>query len=240
MKVIFIGLIVVYMISPLFRVIIKNLHLIGIYSVTDLILYIRYKKWLAFNYYGIDCFIGLFGHGKTLTMCHRARLLYEQFGDKIRFISNVELVNIPYIPLVNFNQLVDLGEGESDYDGTVVLIDEIENVLNNRNFAKFPLALLHTINQQRKKHVYIMCTSPRFFMIDKLFRQITTKVYVCDKIWRFQHVQSFDAWDYENAMNTRDIKRLSNVWWFVKNQDYNTYNTEQMISKDSAENFNIF
>ena len=82
-----------------------------------------------------------------------------------------------------------------------------------------------------------MMTSPRFFMIDKMLRQITTKVYVCDKYWRFQHLQAFDAWDYENSMNTRDIKRLSNVWWFVKNQDYKAYNTLEKVSKDSAENF---
>lgn len=232
-----IGLVVVYAISPLARVIVKNLHLIGVYSFTDLYLYIKLKKYAAFNYFGIDCFCGMFGHGKTLTMCHRAREIYNQFGDRIRFISNVDLVNIPYTPLVNFNQLVDLGEDETNYEGTVVLIDEVENVLNNRNFAKFPLALLHVINQQRKKHVYIMMTSPRFFQIDKMMRQITTSVYCCDKYWRFQHVQRYDAWDYENAMNTRDIKRVSNVWFFVKNQDYNTYNTEQMISKDSAENF---
>lgn len=226
------------MISPLFRVIVKNLHLIGVYSFVDLYTYIRYKKWLDFNWFGIDCFIGLFGHGKTLSMIHRANIIYNQYGDKIRFFSNVHLNNIPYIELVNFQQLVDLGEEDkSDYVGNVVLIDEVENVLNNRNFAKFPLALLHVINQQRKSKVYIMCTSPRFFQIDKMLRQITTKVYICDKFWRFQHLQSFDAWDYENAMNTRDIKRMSNIWWFVKNQDYNAYNTLEKVSKDSAENF---
>lgn len=238
MKVIVIGLIIVFLISPLFRVIVKNLHLVGVYSVVDLYTYIKFKKWADWNLFGIDCFIGLFGHGKTLTMIHRATNIYEQYGDKVRFFSNVHLNKIPYIELVNFNQLVELGEEEnSDYIGNVILIDEVENVMNNRNFAKFPLALLHIINQQRKSKTYFMMTSPRFFMIDKMLRQITTKVYVCDKYWRFQHLQAFDAWDYENSMNTRDIKRLSNVWWFVKNQDYKAYNTLEKVSKDSAENF---
>lgn len=233
-----IGLVVVYAISPLVRCIVKNLHLVGVYSFTDAYLYIRLKKWSAFSYFGIECFCGLFGHGKTLTMCHRARLLYEEFGDRIRFVSNVNLVNIPYIPLVNFQQIVELGEEENcNYEGTVVLIDEIETVLNNRNFAKFPLAMLNTINQPRKLNIYLMCTTPRFFMMDKLMREITTKVYICDKFWRFQHVQAFDAWDYENAMNTRDIKRISNSWFFVKNQDYNSYSTVQMITKENVQNF---
>lgn len=238
MKVIIIGLVVVFAISPLFRVIVKNLHLVGIYSIVDIFTYIKYRKWDCFEEYGIHIFCGLFGHGKTLSMVHVANNLYKRYGNTIRFISNVDLKNIPYIELVNFQQLVDLGEIEDDiFQGTVVLIDEIENVLNNRNFAKFPMALLHVINQQRKKKVVFYCTSPRFFQIDKMMRQIATTVYVCDKYWRFQHIQAFDAWDYENAMNTRDIKCIKNIWWFVKNQDYTAYNTTQMISKNSAENF---
>ena len=228
---------VVWLISPLFRVILKNLHLTFIYAIVDSFLYFRYKKWEKFDCYGIDVFCGMFGHGKTLSMTHRAVYLYKKFGDRIRFISNYHLEKIPYTKLENFQQLVDLGEDKTIYEGTVVLIDEVENVLNNRNFAKFPLALLHMINQQRKSHVYMMMSSPRFFQIDKMMRQIATHVYICDKFWRFQHVQSYDAWDFENAMNTRDIKRISNMWWFVKNQDYNAYDTEQLISKDSAEKF---
>lgn len=186
----------------------------------------------------IYLFIGMFGHGKTLSMTHRARIIYAKFGDNVRFISNYKLIGIPYIELINFNQLVDLGEEEDNkYVGTVVLIDEIENILNNRNFSKFPLALLHTLTQQRKKRVYIMASSQRYFMVDKLFRSLVHNVFNCNKYWRFQHVEVYDAWDLEQAMNYRDIKRLSNKWWFVKNQDYNSYDTTEMIKKGTAENF---
>lgn len=179
----------------------------------------------------------MFGHGKTLSMTHRARLIYDQFGDDVRFISNYDLKDIPYIPLINFNQLVDLGEQEDDYKGTIVLIDEVENVLSHRNFANFPLELLHTLTQQRKKKVYIMASSQRFFMVDKLFRSITTNVINCNKFWRFQHCELYDAWEIENAMNFQLLKRKSNQWWFVKNQDFNSYDTSQMITKGSAEDF---
>ncbi len=226
------------MIFPLCRCIVKNLHLIGIYSVVDAYLYFKFKKWQEFDLFGIDMFIGMFGHGKTLSMTHRARLIYNKFGDSVRFISNYNLVGIPYIELINFNQLVDLGEEEKEkYIGTVVLIDEIENILNNRNYSKFPLPLLHMLTQQRKKKLYIMCSAQRFFMVDKLFRSITNHVFNCNKYWRFQHVEVYDAWDLEQAMNYRDIKRIANKWWFVKNQDYNAYDTSQMIQKNSAENF---
>lgn len=237
-KLLILGIIVVFIISPLFRVIIFNLHRIGIYSFYDIYEYIKYQRWKEFNLYGIDMFIGMFGHGKTLSMTHKARLIYNRFGDNVRFISNYKLVDIPYIPLINFNQLVDIGEEEdSKYVGTVVLIDEVENVLSHRNFANFPLALLHTLTQQRKKKVYILCSAQRFFMVDKLFRSITTNVINCNKFWRFQHCEIYDAWDLENAMNYSLIKRKANLWWFVRNKDFDSYDTSEMVKKSSAENF---
>lgn len=141
--------------------------------------------------------------------------------------------------LINFNQLVDIGEENDTKDivGTVVLIDEIENVLSHRNFANFPLELLHMLTQQRKKHVYIMCSAQRFFMVDKLFRSITTNAIDCKKIWRWQNVKYYDAWDYENAVNPQILKPLSNRWWFVRNADYDSYDTESMVQKNTAENF---
>lgn len=237
-KVLIFGCVAIFLISPLVRCVSTHLHLVGIYGVVDIATFIIKRKWRDFNLYGIDMFIGMFGHGKTLSMTHRARLIYARYGDSIRFISNYKLIGIPYIPLINFNQLVDLGEEEdSQYIGTVVLIDEIENVLSHRNFANFPLALLHTLTQQRKKKIYIMCSAQRFFMVDKLFRSITTNVINCNKYWRFQHCEVFDAWDLENAMNYSAIKRQSNVWWFVKNQDFNCYDTAEMVKKGTAEDF---
>ena len=237
-KIIIIGFIVGLVMSPLLRCFVFNLHRVGLYSVVDIIDYIRYQRWKEFNYYGIDMYIGMFGHGKTLSMTHTARLIYERFGDDVRFISNYKLNDIPYIPLINFNQLVDIGEEEdSKYIGTVVLIDEIENVLSHRNFANFPLSLLHTLTQQRKKKVYILCSAQRYFMVDKLFRSITTNVIDCNKYWRFQHQEIYDAWDLENAMNYNLIKRLYNTWFFVRNKDYYSYDTSEMVKKGTAEDF---
>ena len=63
----------------------------------------------------------MFGKGKTLAMTHRAESLYKRYGNSLRFISNYHLNNIPYIPLINFKQLVDLGDegDDSPYVGTV-------------------------------------------------------------------------------------------------------------------------
>lgn len=275
-----------FLVSSLFRYIVLNLPRIGVYTAYDLADYVIHRKWRLFRCYGIDMFIGMFGHGKTLCMSHRARKLYKKFGNSILFVSNYKLNNIPYVPLVNFKQLMELGEdkpehysyrevmegkvpswyydesgdilpeyvdyekrqyGEDEnewilvklvrrwkYQGTVVLIDEIEDVLSHRNYASFPLPLLNMLTQQRKKRVYIMCSAQRFFMVDKIFRGITTHVIDCNKYWRLQSMRYYDAWDYENAMAPGLVRSR---WWFVSNKDYRSYSTDQMISRTMSEDF---
>ena len=237
MKVLFVVFLILWVLSPFFRTFIKNIHYSIYYIFKDTIKYFREKEWEKFGLYGIDMYINMFGAGKTLSMTHKATQLYKHYGDSLRFISNYHLNYIPYIPLVNFNQLVDLGTDDSDYAGTVVLIDEVSTVLSHRNFANFPIEMLSMLLQQRKRHIYIMCTAQRFFMVDKIWRSITTNVKDCNKIWRFENIKVYDAWDYENAVNAELLKPRNNSWWFVRDRDYDAYDTSEMISKQSAEDF---
>ena len=134
--VLILGLVFLLVISPLFRCILKNLHLVGVYSFVDFKDYIKYKKWNDLDIgFGITCYCGMFGTGKTLSMTHQARRIYENYGDRVRFISNYDLKDIPYIPLINFNQLVDLGnEEDNKYEATVVLIDHcLQRFLNPKH-----------------------------------------------------------------------------------------------------------
>lgn len=280
---------VFFAVSPLIQCLTFSTLSLPRYIPEDIFNYIRYKKWRRFKEYGIHMYIGMFGHGKTLSMTHRARQFYRKYGNSLLFVSNYSLFDIPYVPLKNFNQLLELGEdkpahysyreyingavpswyydddgeikpefidyekryyGEEkneyilvkmikrwEYQATVVLIDEIESVLSHRNFSNFPLELLNVLTQQRKKRVFIMCTSQRFFMVDKIFRGITTYVIDCWKIWRYQGATYYDAWDYENAMNPQLVKQRKSRWFFVKDKDYRSYSTDQMISRTASEEF---
>lgn len=235
--IIFIVVIFCLLVFPVLRCILMNPHNMVFYGYQDLFEYFVYKKWTLFTEFGIDMYVGMFGHGKTLSMTHKARQLHKRYGDSICFISNYKLIGIPYIPLVNFNQLVDLGTESTQYQGYVVLIDEISSVLSHRNYASFPLELVGLLCQQRKRHIYIMCTAQRFFMVDKIWRSITTNVIDCNKYWRLQNMVKYDAWELENSMNQKLIQKLSNRWWFVKNSDFNTYDTSQMIDKNMVKDF---
>lgn len=239
LKIIIFVIIVAITVSPLIRCIVRNIGNIYFYGLKDCILYFKNREWERVNIgWGITCFIGMFGNGKSLSMCHKAQQIYDQYGDKVRFISNIHLKHIPYVELTNFNQLVLIADDPDDtYEATVVLIDEIEALLSHRNFANFPLSLLNCLMQQRKLKIRIYCSAQRWFTVDKIWRSITTDIYDCNKFWRFQHMVKYDAWDYENSMNFSLIKPLTNIWWFVKNKDYDTYDTSQMISRKSSEDF---
>lgn len=233
-----IAIIILFLFSQLFRCIIFNLHYVGIYSVKDLVNYLKGKKWNDFNLYGIDMYIGMFGKGKTLSLVNTCNNIYHRYGDSVCFISNIHLSKIPYVKLENFQQLVDIGEDPPEgVKGFVIVIDEISSVLSHRNYANFPLDLLPVLMQQRKLKMKCLCTAQRFFMVDKIWRSITTNVIDCKKYWRFQSNIMYDAWDYENAMNDKLIKKIGSRWFFVKDSLYKSYDTTQMLTKNAAEQF---
>ena len=230
--------------SGLLRCVIFNVFK-AIYNViVDTYNFFKYKKFQDFNYYGIYNFCGMFGHGKTLSATSKIRSIYrryKKYGKEVRIISNVKLTDVPYIPLVSFQQVVDIADialnGEDSYCGTILFIDEVENLLSHRKFSSFPMELMHTLTQQRKCHLVVFSTAQRFHMIDKCWRDISTFVVECNKYWRFQHLRYYDAFDIENAINTQLVKCQRSEWFFVTNKHYSGYDTTEMITKHSAEDF---
>ena len=227
---------VLWFFIPWFKVLIKNIHHVIYYFIKDSIDLFKYQKWKP-QFFGIDMYVGMFGSGKTLSMVRHCRLIYKIYGERVRFLSNIELVDIPYIPLVNFNQICELQEVDERYDLTVIVIDEIEHVLSHRNYSSFPLAMLSVITQQRKLNVHCCCSSQRFFMTDKIWRSLCTNVIDCKKVWRLQKNTVFDAWDVESKASFDNCKIKSCNYWFVRDVDYNSYNTLSLVSKSSADDF---
>lgn len=131
----------------------------------------------------------------------------------------------------------DVFDDSDDYIGTIVCIDEVSSILSNRKYADFPLELLGLLCQPRKKRVYIMCTAQRFFMVDKLFRSLTTNVYDCNKIWRLAGYRVFDAWEYEQATTSTLLSPIGAGCWFVEDDDYACYSTEELVTKNKASDF---
>ena len=109
---------------------------------------------------------------------------------------------------------------------TLVLGDEFSVQMNSRNFkTNIDPLFLNTILTCRHYYISLYYTAQRFGHVDALLRQVTSYVVECDKLWRIQRLNYYDAWDLENATNTQLIAPLRRTCWFVRNRDYAAYNT---------------
>lgn len=216
------------------------------YAGKDLYHYFHDKKFNLYRTGELVAYVGLFGKGKTLSAVHKVVNAYNRYDglpvwcgrrkkivtQRIHIISNVSLA-VPYEDFQSLEQIVLAAEHQQEYDDkndtltiTLVLGDEFSVQLNSRNFKKNidPL-FLNTLLTCRHYHISLYYTAQRFNQVDALLRQVTSYVVDCDKTWRFQGNNHFDAWEMENATNTTLLTPFHRGAWFVKDSDYNSYDT---------------
>ena len=216
------------------------------YGARDLFRYFRRREYNLCGTGELVAYTGLFGKGKTLSAVHKVVSAYRQYDGKkvwcprrrqlvtqrVKVISNVAL-SIPYEEFVSLEQIVLAAERNQAYDNengtltvTLVLGDEFSVQMNSRNFkTNIDPLFLNTILTCRHYYISLYYTAQRFGHVDALLRQVTSYVIDCDKLWRFQRLNYFDAWDLENAANTQLVTPLSRRCWFVLDRDYDAYNT---------------
>lgn len=216
------------------------------YGVMDAYRSIVHKSKNTLGTGELVAYTGLFGKGKTLSAVHRVVSSYNRYNGKkvwcprrkklvtqrVHVISNVSL-SIPYENFVSMEQIVLAAERQREYDDehdtltiTLVLGDEFSVQMNSRNFkSNIDPLFLNTILTCRHYYISLYYTAQRFGHVDALLRQVTSYVVECDKFWRFQRLNYFDAWDLENASSTALVKPYRKSCWFVKDKDYNAYDT---------------
>lgn len=219
---------------------------LSFYSVKDFYHYIRQKGYNLCHTGELVAYTGLFGKGKTLSAVHKVTSSYYKYDGKmvwcprrkkfvtqrVKVISNVAL-NIPYEDFVSLEQIGLAAKRNQEHDDendtltvTLVLGDEFSVQMNSRNFkTNIDPLFLNTILTCRHYYISLYYTAQRFGHVDALLRQVTSYVVDCDKLWRFQRLKLYDAWDLENATNTQLIAPFSRRCWFVRDADYNAYNT---------------
>lgn len=231
---------------PTFRCAVSHPLLLVFYGVKDLIQYIRHKEYNNCGAGELVAFTGLFGKGKTLSAVHKVISAYHRYDGKtvwcrrrkkfvtqrIKVISNVSL-SIPYEDFVSLEQIVVDAERKAAYDDehdtltvTLALGDEFSVQMNSRNFkTNIDPLFLNTILTCRHYYISLYYTAQRFGHVDALLRQVTSYILDCDKLWRFQRLNQYDAWDMENATNVQLVTPTARGCWFVRDADYNAYNT---------------
>lgn len=231
---------------PMFRCAVFHPVKLVYYGGIDLFNHIRYARWNECQTGELVAYTGLFGKGKTLSAVHKVVGIYHQYNGKkvwdrdrkmwveqrVKVLSNVAL-QIPYEEFVSLQQVVHCAEKNGEYDLqhntltiTIVLGDEFSVQMNSRNFkSNIDPLFLNTLLTCRHYHISLYYTAQRFGHVDALLRQVTSYVVDCNKTWRFQCQNVYDAWEMENATSPNLLTPLSRRCWFVTNKDYNAYNT---------------
>lgn len=246
-----IGVIMLLIAFPALRCGLSHPILVPFYAVVDTYEYFRYKKYNDCPYGLINVFTGLFGDGKTLSVVHLVVcFLYMKYDGKqvydkkrkkfvtqrINIISNVTL-SVPYTKFVSMEQVATVAEDREKYDEehdtrtvTIVLGDEFSSQMNSREFrSNFNMEVLNSMLTCRHNYLSFYLTSQEFTMIDLTLRRVTRWVVDCKKFWRFQMNYYYSPWDVEQATNVQLIKPIRTECWFIKNEDYNRYDTMECV-----------
>lgn len=243
---VFVGLGFALAIFPTLRCALFHVFALAGYGVKDFFLYFRRRQYNLCPTGELVAYTGLFGKGKTLSAVHKVVSAYHRYDGKrvwcprrkrfvtqrVKIISNVAL-SIPYEDFISLEQIVLAAERNREQDDknhtltvTLVLGDEFSVQMNSRNFkTNIDPLFLNTILTCRHYYISLYYTAQRFCHVDALLRQVTSYVIDCDKLWRFQRLKLYDAWEMENAANTRLLTPFSRRCWFVREKDYRAYNT---------------
>ena len=246
-----IALLIITAVFPAVRCAASHPVSLAVNGIRDGYQYIRHRAWNSASYGQILCYIAdsstSFGCGKTLSATHYLVSLYRRHDGKlvwcperqklvtqhIKVLSNVDFLTIPYERLVSLAQFVQWTDKVHAYDEehntltiTYLLIDEASSQLNSRAFkSNFDPYFISRLLTSRHVHASIILTSQRPGMVDKLMRDFTHLYIGCNKIWRFQFQNYYDAYDVENAGSTALVRPLSRECWFVNNYDFDNYDT---------------
>lgn len=224
------------------------------YLIIDPILYIHDKQYDRYDGGMLNAYTAHFGGGKTLSVTHYVRFLYERYHNKVIYdrqrkkwvtqkilvLSNVTLKGVEYWePLVSLSQVVmcawrnkKIDEKNDTRTCVVVLLDEASSELNSRNFkSNIDANFLNTLITSRHFHMSLYYTSQKFKLVDALLRSVTQRVIWCDKRWRFMVQHFYDADEMEYATNPEMVKPFRRKGFFITNKDYGTYDTLATVER---------
>ena len=239
--------VILFVFSVCFRLVVLHPFATVYYGITDLVKYFLHKKWRLLDGGVLNCYGAHFGGGKTLSMAHFITELYKKKNNKkvwdrgrkkwvtqkIHVISNFDLLLIPYEPLKSLSQVLacakynrEIDEKNNTRTVTLVLIDEASVQLNSRNFkSNIDANFLNTLLTCRHYHISLWYSSQKFKLTDALMRSVTQRYVECRKTWRFMVLEEYNADEIEYASDPTMVKPIRRKGFFIKDKDYNSYDT---------------
>lgn len=208
---------------------------------------IDYKEWKRirklgikrFNLFGMTCFVGRQGGGKTMSLIHTLNDMHVKYP-KVHIYTNFKY-RYATGQLNSLNDLLTIRNGE---DGVIFAIDELQNEFSSNTSKDFPETLLSTITMQRKQKVKIYCTSQVFTRVSKPLREQCYEVIECKTFMhRWTRMKCYDADDYNAMIDSNDIKQRHKVpkkWkrsYIQTDDERNCYDTLEVIRRLSRAGF---
>lgn len=204
----------------------------------DHMMYWYCKEYLIFNGWGIHLYVGKFGAGKTMTMCHDVYKQCKQYP-QLTVVTNLKLINFPeYTNILPLETVQDILNAPIN---SIVVIDEIATIFNSRDFNSgknaVPKSLFQFLCQCRKRKLTIYATVQRFNLLDKQIRDITADVTSCrcfarHPFCRLNMCRVYDIDDYELYMQNSDypIRAIDSYAFVQRNHDRLLYDTTELIA----------
>lgn len=236
---------------------VENFDLVLRSAIINSINYIRYKEYNNPDDYigSIDSYCShtrkVFGCGKTLSSVMLVRSLYRRFNGKkyydskcsnphwvtwkVNVLSNLEIFDIPVIPLRNMQQLVDISKGDNDGIFWIIAIDEANAFFNSRFFKENfqNEEQMRTIVTCRHNNMHMMFTGQRFKRLDAMIRDMCDRVVECEHFALTNTVKHYiySAYDLENCDNPKMVERIGLKYTYVFSDDYRSYDTKALVAE---------
>lgn len=197
------------------------------WKIYDLLMFLINGR--VFNLYGVTCYCGRQGSGKTIGVVEQLERIKMQFPECL-VCTNINYINQD-IPLTSWLQLLYLRNGDK---GVVFVIDEVQN--NGLDWTKFPETLLRVITMQRKQKIKIFLTSQVYKNVVIQLRRQCFDVIECKTFFgRWTRHKCYDAEEYNNIVDEATPEkrmRLQRKWkysYIQSNSLRNLYDTNEIV-----------
>lgn len=119
-----------------------------------------------FDLYGLWCFVGQQGSGKSIALVEMLRSIKSKFP-RCKILSNIDITFSDQL----ITDPADFVFNDNGGDGMVVVLDEAQNWFNSAESRNFPPEVLQEICQERKQHKMIAMTTQRFNRLSAALRE---------------------------------------------------------------------
>lgn len=191
--------------------------------------FIRLINGRTFNLYGVTCYCGRQGSGKTIGVVEKLEQIKQIYPECI-ICTNIDYLKQD-LPLTSWLQLLFLRNGEK---GVVFVIDEVQN--QGLDWSKFPEVLLQVVTMQRKQKIKIFLTSQVYkSVVIQLRRQCFDVVECKTFLGRWTRQKCYDADEYNSIIDLvtpEKRHKLMKKWKysFIQNNHLrNLYDTNQIV-----------